>query len=187
MHAVFVDSNVLYSRTLRDWLGLIYLEEPQPYAVFWTEDVVAEFLYHLRRDHPTWGGRRISSIRDHFCGTFENGRVADFDTTTLVLPDPDDVHVHSAAVACDADILLTANVKDFPGDLPYDVMTADEFFVLVDDSAPMAVHGATKRQAAYWGRKPGGADLPRGLTAAGCPRFADRVLDHLRNQALVGD
>lgn len=52
-HGVLVDANVLYSKTLGDWLGLLYtIPEIPPFQVFWTEDVLAEAIYHLRRNHP---------------------------------------------------------------------------------------------------------------------------------------
>ena len=60
-HGVFVDANVLYSRTLRDWLGLLYtLPEYPLFQVYWSEDVLAETLYNLRRSHPEWPGVRLS-------------------------------------------------------------------------------------------------------------------------------
>lgn len=50
---VLVDANVFYSRTVRDWLGLMYTtSEAEPFLVCWTEDIMAELLYHLRKGHP---------------------------------------------------------------------------------------------------------------------------------------
>lgn len=181
-HRVFVDANVYYSRTQRDWLGLLYLQgESNAFSVFWTEDVLGELVYHLRRQHPGWAGHRISSIRDRLTGVFENGRVADFPVGQLdEVSDPHDLHVHAAALSCDADILLTNNIKDFSSVQHYDVMAPDEFFCLIDDSLPHVVRAATRDQSAYWGRRDGGADLPDRLRRVGCPRFAARVLAHLR-------
>lgn len=185
-HRVFVDANVWFSRTQRDWLGLLYTQGEVPvFAVFWTEDVLAELVYHLRRKHPEWDGQRISSIRDRLTGVFETGRVAAFPARSAgEVRDADDLHVHAAAVACRADILLTNNVRDFPSADHYDVMRPDEFFVLVDDSAPNVVRAATHDQAAYWGRRDGTADLPGRLHNADCPQFAQRVLTHLRASAM---
>jgi len=187
-HRVFVDSNVFFSRTQRDWLGLLYLQgDAPPFAVFWIEDVLAEVVYHLRRQNPGWDGQRISSIRDRIAGVFETGRVSEFPTRDAdEVRDQDDMHVHAAAVACAADILLTNNVRDFPNAEHYDVMQPDEFFVLVDNAAPHVVRAATREQATYWGRRDGDADLPGNLRKAKCPEFAGRVLSHLRASALEG-
>ena len=47
---IFVDSNVWYSRTLRERLGMLYVTpEAPPFHVQWTDDVLAELLYHLRK------------------------------------------------------------------------------------------------------------------------------------------
>lgn len=187
-HRVFVDSNVYFSRTQRDWLGLLYLHGDSPlFSVHWSEDVLAEVVYHLRKSHPTWPGRRISAIRDRLTEVFETGRVADFPTTDgRDVRDPHDAHVHAAALACRADILLTNNTSDFLARDDYDVLSPDEFFVLIDDSAPHAVHAATRGQASYWGRRDSDPDIPARLRAAQCPDFAERVLAHLKAMALEG-
>lgn len=50
---IFVDSNVWYLRTLRDWLGMLYVTPEAPrFHVQWTDDVLAELLYHLGKRHP---------------------------------------------------------------------------------------------------------------------------------------
>lgn len=172
-----------YSRTLRDWLGMLYVTpEAPPFHVQWTDDVLAELLYHLRKRHPPWGGDRISGIRDQIAGTFEIGRVKDFEIGDDYRGrDPFDAHVHAAAVACQADVLLTANVNDFEWDeqnMPYEVQEPDEFLVLVDDSWPELVSDVAVQMCGYWLRRSTEADFLR-LTNAGCPQFADRVRRHL--------
>lgn len=179
-HAVFVDANVLYSRTHRDWLALLYLES-ETFQVFWSEDVVTETIYHLRKDHPGWGGAQIAAVRQSICRTFEVGRVDDYviDPSTTQR-DVGDAHVHAAAVACDADILLTSNVADFAKDAPYEVMRPDAFFELVGASDPAAVRRVVRKQVDYWFRRRGSCDLPAMLVSAECPRFADQVVAHLQ-------
>lgn len=51
---LFLDSNILLSRTLRDWFCLIDLESgAEGIRLRWSEDVLAEFLYHLRKRNPS--------------------------------------------------------------------------------------------------------------------------------------
>lgn len=108
---MFVDANVLYSRTLRDWLALLRGDSSgELYTVYWSEDVLAEAIYHLRRNHRDWSGGKITRIRDLLAAAFEGGRVDDF-TIDGSFPgsDADDEHVHAAAVACSAEIILTCD------------------------------------------------------------------------------
>lgn len=185
---VFVDANVWYSRTLRDWLGLLYTTgDSAPFQVRWTEDVLAELLVNLRRKHPEWDGGRISGTRDRITDTFEGGRVEQFVLDGSYRgKDPLDEHVHAAALACNADVLLTCNTADFRWDennSPYDLMSPDEFFVWVDDVVPMVVSAAVVRSCGYWMHRSGEADLPHRLKASGCPDFAERVRMHLQGAA----
>lgn len=178
--SVFVDANVWFSRTLRDWLGLLYvLPDDPPFVVHWSEDVLAELLYHLRKAHPAWPGHRISGIRDRLAGTFEAGRVESFEIDpTYRGRDVGDVHVHAAAVACGADVLLTFDVRDFVWDAnssPYEVMHPDDFLVLVDDFCPEIVTAAVDEIVTYWTRRGTSSDLVTALRKAACPQFADHV------------
>ncbi len=188
-HVVFVDSNVLYSRTTADWLGLLYTEsgDAPPFTVCWTEEILADVIHHLRKNHPTWDGAKIARIHDRYAETFEVGRVTDFTVDgTYQGGDPDDAHVHAAALACGADILLTYNTKHFVwegSEAYYDTMTPDEFFTLVDDAAPALVRSVVCQQREYWIRKTNEADLRAQLGAAACPQFAQRVLRHLHELA----
>lgn len=185
-HNVLVDANVLYSRTLRDWLALIYLADSELFRVRWTTDIVTEALYRLRKNHPEWDGAKIDAARGHIEDTFLDGRVVDFTVDGSFLGcDPHDAHVHAAAIACNADILLTSNISDFlppsvdSDSLPYELWRPDEFFVMLDDAAPDVVRSVTADQLDYWMQKDGEADLPKSLRNADAPAFADRVRRHL--------
>lgn len=161
---VFVDANVWYSRTLRDWLGMLYTTpDTPPFVVCWSEDVLAEAIYRLRKTHPEWDGSRITTIRDRIAGTFEGGRVDDYATDTEYLGrDPDDAHVHAAAVAGRADYLITFNTKDFQGNddvAPYEVLTPDDFLVLVDTAMPGLVDRVTQLMSNHWIKLRGESDL----------------------------
>lgn len=182
---VLVDANVLFSRTLRDWLALLYLQSDAFFSVYWTEDILAETIYRLRRQNPEWSGAQITAIRDRIAGTFEGGRVEDFTPDgTFPGADPHDEHVHAAAVACQAQYLLTCDsgFKDpeVLDQLPYEVYTPDDFFVLIDQSAPHVVRAVISAQQAYWHGRRGRCNLPRSLNEAGCPEFAGRVRSHLQ-------
>lgn len=121
---------------------------------------------------------------------FEGGRVEDFIVDgSFPGTDVDDEHVHAAALACEADILLTADTgfaaTDIdPDSLPYEVYAPDEFFVHIDDTATFHVEAATRKQTDYWRRRKGRAPLGEHLERAGCPAFADRVRRHQSHLSL---
>ena len=161
-----------------------------PFAVRWSEDVLADVIHHLRKQMPNAPGATMAAIRDRIAATFETGRVSDYVIDgTYRGPDPDDAHVHAAAVACRAAYLLTNNTKDFPEDasdpLPYEVIRPEDLFILVDDTNPDLVGECVEEQIRYWSRRsPCEVDLVGPLRRANCPGFADRVMAHLQRRAL---
>lgn len=58
--SVFVDANVHFSRTRRDWIGLLSTTpDDPPFHVYWTEDIVAEVIRNLRKNIRS--GRAVRS------------------------------------------------------------------------------------------------------------------------------
>lgn len=153
-----------------------------------TVDIVAEVLHSLRRSYPKAPGHLTRRVYERIMDSLDE--VIDDYIVDGSWPgdDPDDAHVHAAAIACRASILLSGDT-DFSGVpddldklLPYEVHTPDSFFTLIDDSAPDDVVRVAIEQHEYWsGRrtdwKP--TDLAKKLAAAECPVFAERVQRHL--------
>jgi hypothetical protein len=185
VHHVFVDSNVLGSRTLYDWLFILRAQAPM-FSLTTTADVLDESHRVWRRKHATAGGtmrkRREERFRENFDEILDDWAGGE----ALNITDPDDQHVHNAATHCSANILLTMNTGDFgdPDVLPYDLYTPDEFFCLVNSSSPHVVRDATLFQNQYWQARRERGDnvksLSQALQDAGCPQFAKTVADHLR-------
>lgn len=188
---IFLDSNVLASRTLRDWLFLLRGETFRMFQLHTSFDVLMETVRVTRRRHPTADGKLTSELFHRLDGLLDEV-LGDFDgSVDFAGSDVDDHHVHAAALASRADKLMTANGRHFPeaDGLPYEVYTPDEFLVLVDDSAPHHVRSVTRLQIDYWQkRRAAGAtvkQLDQALVDAGCPYFGDRILRHVK--ALTGD
>jgi predicted nucleic acid-binding protein len=179
---VFVDANVWVSRTLRDWVCLLRAEVPSVFQLHTTEDVLAETVARLRELHPHRDGGATTRLRAAIIASIDE-LVDDFPgDVPRSGADPKDQHVHAAAVAAQADVLLTED-RGFHDldDLPYDVLACDDFFVLVDDAVPWHVRATARRMDRYWATRPGAhAGLGAALTRAGCPTFARRVDAHLR-------
>lgn len=86
-------------------------------------------------------------------------------------------------MACGADFILTGDQDFFIADedadsRPYEVFRPDDFFALVDDSAPALVELVTRERTTYWTERGGRTDLAARLSAARSPRFAERVRIH---------
>ncbi|MCS5723464.1 PIN domain-containing protein [Herbiconiux sp. CPCC 203407] len=183
---VFVDSNVLFSRTQRDWLFLLRNEAGGMFQVHSSIDVVVEVVRAVRRHKPHLDGAITRKLHDLLIANLDE-ILPDYDASVeFAGTDPDDRHVHSAAVAARADLLLTSNQRDFgdPGALPYELYEPDAFFVLVDDGSEATVRRTVMKQLAYWrsrseaGRQVKG--LVQALDEAHCPQFAGRVRGHLQ-------
>lgn len=183
---VLADANILFSRTIRDWIFLCHLEtDPPMFQLYWTEDILAELVGALRERNPYYNDTQVGGVRRRIVATLPDGEISGFSIdTSRTYRDPKDAHVHSAAVHGHVDILLTDNVKDLKtddsDDLPYEVLTADEFLLLVDDSCQELVHEVTRKQFQYYSDRIDSFSLPGSLERAGAKLFAERVADHLR-------
>ncbi|MDR0944837.1 MAG: hypothetical protein LBM66_01550 [Bifidobacteriaceae bacterium] len=178
---IFVDANVLFSRTLRDWTIMLSLEDGAPFNLHTSEDVLAEVCYRYRRKRPTAPGRLIAAIRSRIVDSL-GGLVTDYTPDPSNRPtDLNDLHVHAAACVCAADFVLTDD-RAFetwalaPGsDTPYQPIRPDLFFMWMLTCFPGIVVSVYGQQLAYWAQREPVPDLPARLRQAGCPRFATQL------------
>ena len=183
---ILVDANVLYSRTLRDWLLLIQSETPGMFRTCWTEDILAETVHHIRRNNPLLDGGAVTVVRDRMVAAMSERIEAFVVKEFAPLTDEHDLHVHAAAVDGQVSMVLTndkgfLDLPDAVTDmLPYEVIDADSLFVLIDDSSPETVRRVTARVWGHLRKKDPAADVAQLLVQAGCPRFAQRVRHHQR-------
>lgn len=98
------------------------------------------------------------------------------------IKDDGDWHIHHAAVASGADILLSDDQGFASDQTSYEAFTCDQFFVEISRSASAPFRSVTLDQASYWAKR-GGKQLPDALVDAGCPAFADYVRQTLRRLA----
>jgi len=184
---VFVDADVLFSRTLRDWLFLIKLSSGGGmYTLSTSMDVIAESISRYRDRKPTAPGWKVSLMFERIQENIDE-RVRDYTVDgSFVGGDADDAHVDAAARACGAAVLLTADggwhkmTDEQLAALPYEPQHPDDFFCIVDDSSPDLVRKVIVEQLTYW-FKNGSTDLPAALRVAGCSEFAERVRRHVQH------
>ncbi|WP_424347001.1 PIN domain-containing protein [Kocuria sp. CH-021] len=187
-------ANVLFSRACRDWIarGALLCREGM-FVPHWTEDVLSEWMYRLRRKNPTAPDSSIGQKRRDLEGAFPQALVTGYAIMDSPFADPNDAHVHAAAVQAGVDMVITqdsgfhavdGHVLD---DLPYEVWTPDDFLVLMADSSPGLLFALVEDQLGYWSRRsPGDVDLPGRLRAAQLCQFASQVEEVLRTMAMSG-
>lgn len=154
------------------------------FQLYTSEDVIAETLSKLRDNNPRWDGGQTTRIRAAIIEVFDE-LVDDFDgKIDYSGSDPHDFHVHAAAIAANAEILLTCDggLLNQPNAdvLNYEAFHPDDFFVLVNDSAPLDVRAATMEQLNYQVQRNGerNSRIVDSLIGAGCPKFAEVVRMH---------
>lgn len=181
MQKVFVDANVLYQKTQRDWLYALYKAGPL-FELYASEDVYSETIAHIRDNNPQLSGGQIVGIRRQLREiTYE---IKEYDcegeSSAFIGCDLGDLHVHAAAVSGMCDYLLTNDRKLYAqlneqelDNLPYEVVTADDFFCLAAEASASILDKALTSQIEYWfGKSPEPPKQHELLEAADCPMFA---------------
>lgn len=111
----FVDANVLVPVLWRNLL--LSLAEAGLFRLRFSEAVLAEVERAIPRANPridaVAAAKQVGRIRS----AFPEAIVEDYDHVAPMfsdMPDPDDRHVACAAFKCDAAVIVTENLKDFP-------------------------------------------------------------------------
>lgn len=181
---VFLDANVLFSRTLRDWVFLLRIAtRGEIFTLATSEDVLAEAVARLRNRHPDQPASLIENLRDKVREYMDEIATGYPGGEVPWITDAGDWHVHHAAAHCGAQVLLSQDGGFTSDETPYEAQNCDQIFCFIDKAAPAAVREAVAQQARYWGAKEVALQLPEALGSAGCPDFADRVRFHLKELA----
>lgn len=147
---VVLDACVLYSAPLRDLM--IRLAQASLIQARWTAEIHEEWMRNVLKNNPNITRDRLERTRSLMDGAVRDCLVTDYGDLidSLILPDPDDRHVLAAAIRCDAEIIVTFNLKDFPPDAltPYGLKAQhpDELITGLIDVAPALVCTAARSQ-----------------------------------------
>jgi len=114
--AAFLDASVLYPAPLRDLL--LELAVSDLYRAKWSDAVNEEWIRSVLQNRPDLSRAQLERTRDLMNAHARDALVTDFEQLigVIELPDPDDRHVLAAAIKGRADLIVTANLKDFPAD-----------------------------------------------------------------------
>jgi hypothetical protein len=108
-----LDACVLWPNSLRD-TSLRLAETPRLYIPKWTDRIWEAVLRNLERRSGLSAqqtGHLLSQVQLHFPEAFVTGYEPLID---LMANDLKDRHVAAAAVRCNAQVIVTFNLKDFP-------------------------------------------------------------------------
>jgi predicted nucleic acid-binding protein len=110
----FLDASVLYPAPLRDLL--LELAVADLYRAKWSDAVHEEWIAAVLRTRADLTRAQLQRTRDLMNAHTRDALVTDFEQLIeiLDLPDPNDRHVLAAAIKGRADLIVTANLKDFP-------------------------------------------------------------------------
>lgn len=189
---IFLDANILYPRTLRDWFAQIALNSgPEGIELRWSEDVLAEWVYNRRKKNPGASDQEIGLWRKKLTDAFPEAVIRGYaiDPGLIEGKDKFDAHVLAAAAHGNVDYLVTDNYKDFEpyaDQFEFETYVADDMLCLIKERRPDAVRAALKVQCQYWARRGGSKALPVALVDSGAPNFADYIAGQLSAMALSG-
>jgi predicted nucleic acid-binding protein len=169
-----LDANVLYPAPLRDYL--LHLASLGAYVPLWTSDIQEEWIRNLLKTRPEISENALKATQRSMDKAFPGENVTGYESLihSITLPDPDDRHVLAAAVKGQAQVIVTANLKDFPADAlsPYAIRAEhpDPFVCdCIDRDKPKAIKALENQIKAL--KKP--------------PLSRDKVLQNLEKTGLI--
>ncbi len=121
------------------------------FSAKWTEQIHEEWISALLRQNR-FERSNLEKVRDLMDLHVRDAKVTGYESLieSIVLPDPDDRHVLAAAIKCNADAIITFNLKDFPdetlGSFSIEKIHPDDFIYYQIDMEPGIVCEAIKRQ-----------------------------------------
>lgn len=185
VYKVFLDANVLYSKTLRDWIFLIsYDTQNKFFQTFTSQGVLDEWSYHWRKKNPEKDDKSrqviVDQIKEAVFEVVEGFQIHPIEG----YPDKHDLHIHAGVTAVQADALITAD-KDLikfgysragEEQLSYDTLSPDKFLMQLTEYAPASVFQRVYlTQERYSRRKSSDINLCEKLRSSGAPEFADFI------------
>lgn len=156
------DACVLYPAPLRDllvWLGM-----SGRFRARWTQQIHEEWKRNLLINRPDLTRAQLDATSAAMDRAVADSMVSNHESLIegLVLPDPDDRHVLAAAIRCNASVIVTFNLRDFPAEAldPFciEAQHPDEFIDNLMDLDMGVVLKAAQNQRRTLKRPPVNAD-----------------------------
>jgi len=169
------DACVLYPAPLRDFL--LRLAMTELFRARWTDHIHDEWIGGVLRNRKDITAEQLERTRRLMNQAVPDCLVTGYEELidSLELPDPDDRHVLAAAIRCQAGVIVTFNVSDFPahiiGRYGIEAQHPDEFIGHLLDLDPGAVCNVARLQR---------------QALKNPPKSPEEFLDTLLRQGLAG-
>lgn len=144
------DACVLHPAPLRDLLLRVALTDL--FRARWTAEIHAEWMRSVLERRVDLKPEQLVRTRELMDASVPDCLVTGYEglVEQLKLPDPHDRHVLAAAIRCQAGVIVTYNLADFPHEAldPYGIAAEhpDEFIGHLFDLSPAAVCAAVRDQ-----------------------------------------
>nr|WP_242484962.1 PIN domain-containing protein [Rhodococcus sp. MS16] len=128
---------------------------------WWTDRFLDETFGNLAQDCPDIPTVKLDKLRELMNAAVPDCLVTGYEKLipALTLPDVDDRHVLAAAVGAGAQVIVTANLRDFPdsesAQFSVEAKPPDEFAMDLFNLDGVRVHQAVSATAAGWRNPPG--------------------------------
>lgn len=136
---------MLYPAPIRDII--IELGNKGLFQAKWTEQIHEEWIGNLLKNRSDLSRKKLERTRDFMNKALPDCLIRCYEELidTIVLPDPNDRHVVAAAIQCNAQVIITSNIKDFPENIlqQHDILAVhpDDFFLdQLDLDRPAFLH-----------------------------------------------
>jgi hypothetical protein len=130
----------------------MYLAMTDLFRAKWTDAIHEEWMRNVQANYPDITREKAECVRDLMNAHVRACLVTGYEDLipALSLPDPDDQHVLAAAIRAGADVIVTANLADFPAatlkQYGMEAQHPDEFINHLLSVAPTTVCGAARKQ-----------------------------------------
>lgn len=181
--SVLLDTNILMSKTLRDWILLLTKESDYRFfAPYVSTGIMDEFGYHTRRKDPMIHDAKIEKWKQQVLTSCKS-LIAGFPVEPVAgFPDINDLHVHAAAqhggmhalVTDDRKLLDYASTEEAQNIQNYETLSADDFLMQLTEYAHPSLFAQVYLTQESYARSKGFTeiDIPRALEEAGAGQFA---------------
>nr|WP_300148207.1 PIN domain-containing protein [Propionicimonas sp.] len=151
---VLADANILFSRTLRDYF--LYAADAGAIEIRWSQQILDEMSRNLRyrlRLDQTATDHLETLMNDYLEDALVDVSADDLSAVAKVAMDAGDRHVLAAALAAEADILVTENTRHFPRtwmvEHHIELMDATQLLTRLTETCPNKVRQAHQKTVQY--------------------------------------